>query len=302
MYHLNTEIVFRRGFLAGVNASRDGAFTGHAGELFAAHPATTVWLEGEEDELRAAARCPHLARVRDLGAYRAHPAGLATLLASQFATGLRGLHLQGIRIGARTERLGNFLPVLDLPGFVELARLGLSFSACNADEVRQFARLKAVRGLTELTLECDALGDTAARELAAAPALAGLHTLRLRASLLGDAGVRHLAESPHLGELQLLTLFGANRVTGAGFAALAASPHLQNLTDIDLRFTSATAGDVRTLIESAHLPRLSRLVLNGTPAAAPETRYNSPGLWCECPPDHGPGVVWAAEVRDEGFE
>jgi uncharacterized protein (TIGR02996 family) len=297
MSHLTAEISFRRGFLAGMNASSYGAFTGHAGELLSAHPAT-VWLEGEEDQLRAAARCPHLARVRDLGVFRAHPDGLAALLASQFATGLRGLHLRGIRVGARAERLASFVPVLDLPHFVELARLGLSFSTCNADEVRQFARLKAVRGLTELTLDCDALGDTAARELAAAPGLAGLHALRLRGSLLGDAGVRRLSESPHLGELRRLTLFGAKRVTTDGFAALAASPHLRNLTDLDLRCTNAIADDVRALIDSPQLPRLSRLVLNCTPAAGPNAQVNTDDSWYACPPDDGPGVLWAAEARE----
>lgn len=291
--------VFRRGFLAGVNASGRGAFAKYAGELFAAHPVTSVWLGGDENQLRTVARSPYLARVRDLGVFDAEPDGLGLLLRSQFATGLRGLHLDEVRLVTRRTRLIDFFSVLDVPHLTGLSRLSLKFDSTDVKESRQFARLKVLPALTELTLHADALADTTVRELVATPAVAGLRVLRLGGSRLTDAGVRHLAESTHLAELRRLTLSGAHRVTAEGFAALAEAPHLANLTDLDLRSTNVTSDDTRALIDAPNLPRLSRLVLNCTPAAGPDAQFDH-GPWNACQPDHGPGVLWAAEARQAG--
>jgi uncharacterized protein (TIGR02996 family) len=285
--------VLRRGFVTCVNLSSQDILTRRGAALFVAHPITSVWLSGEERGLRAVTRSPHLSRVRDLGVFDAHAEGLVAVLKSQFATGLRGLYLQGTSRLGRYSRFGDYLPLIDGPHAGGLTRLGLTFAGVNADEVKRFARLPLLSNLTELTLFSRAVGDTAVRVLAGTRAAAGLRILRLRADRLTDAGARHLAESPHLGNLRRLTLFAARKVTADGFAALAASPHLWNLTDLDLRYTAVTTDDVRTLLA---LPRLARLVLNGTPAGDPQAQFDH-GAWNTCPPDHGLGVAWASELR-----
>jgi hypothetical protein len=253
-------------------------------------------MPGYEEHLRGAARCPHLVRVRDLGVFNAHRGGLEALLASQFATGLRGLHLQDLQVPSPSARLGDFLPILRLLAGAGLRRLGLCFRGFEASEVRAFARLGLLSRLEELTLDYKGLNDTTARILSDTAALAGLRALRFRGSRVGDAGVRHLAESPHLTGLQRLSLYGARRVTDDGFAALARSPHLRNLTDLDLRYTTVTHDAVRALVESPNLPRLSRLLLVGTPAAPRDAEIDS-ASWHTCPPDQHTGVVWVAELR-----
>lgn len=276
------DMVFRRGFVAEMSFAGRDVFERYAGQVFAAHPVTSVWLTGQESHLRAVARSPQLLRVRDLGVRGIEHHSLVRLIASQFATSLRGLHLQGMHRFDRLSRLADYLPLIDGPHVGAVTRLSIEYSGVNADEVKQFIRLKVLSNLTELMLYSDTNGDTVARGLATTPAVARLRVLRLRADRLTDAGVRHLAASPHLCELRRLTLFGARRITSEGFAALAASPHLRNLTDLDLRYT-ATPDDVRVLLA---LPRLSRVVLG-----------SATGAWNACQPDHGPGVVWASELR-----
>jgi uncharacterized protein (TIGR02996 family) len=267
---------FCRGFVESVYCSKADAFVKHGRALFANNPASEVWMYGAEGPLRDAARCPHLARVRNLGVVNAHREGLEALLASQFATGLRGLYFQYLQVDSPRERLADFTPILALPGLAPLKRLALCFSGFDTTEVRRFALLRVTSGLEELTLNCDSLSDTAVRVLTSMSFLAGLHTLQLQGARLSDASMGYLQSCPHLKGLRRLSLYGAKRVTKDGFRTLARGPYLQNLTDLDLRYTNLTDDDVWILARSKSLPRLSRLVWPAHPRQAPTTRSTPP--------------------------
>jgi hypothetical protein len=242
------------------------------------------------------ARNPYLARIRDLGIFGAHPEGLRALLASQFVTDLRGLHLRRLRVPTFRDRLADFIPILELPYLAQITRLSLNFSGLDLGELRQFIRRGLLGRLAVLTLYCDAIGDTTVREIAATPDATNLRTLRFNSRRLTDASVQHLSASPHLSELRRLSLVNAQRVTDGGLEMLAASSHLRNLTDLDLRYTSVTSDGVEALIRSPNLPRLARLILAGTPAGGEDAKVDS-ASWHLCPPDQHTGVLWVSESR-----
>jgi uncharacterized protein (TIGR02996 family) len=116
--------------------------------------------------------------------------------------------------------------------------------------------------------------DTAGvQALASSPYLTRLTTLDLRWNRIGDEGVGALASSPYLGRLTNLNLFDTGLVTCAGgngiglslscIQALLASPHLPNLTDLDISGNSLGTGAVCALAASPALARLTSLDLFG---------------------------------------
>ena len=258
------------GFLTCIHCSSNSLSSRNSPALFSEHPITVVWLTGANRT--CGTRATLLTRVRDIGVFRAHRDGLMALLASQFVTVLRGLHLQRLDTPTYRDRLADFFPILERPDLKHLTRLSLNFSGLDLHELADFVQLDVLSQLTELTLDSTSMGDTTARTLAASPNVAGLRVLRLRNSRLSDAGVALLAGSPHLSGLRRLSLFSAKNLTDAGLSALAVSPHLRNLTDLDLRYTEVTTMGANALIESPHDPLTPCLILRERPRPATRRR------------------------------
>jgi uncharacterized protein (TIGR02996 family) len=257
-------IEFRRGFVAEVAAGVK-TFLSKAAGLFARAPVTRLFTRIDKAGLEALTDSAHLAGLCDLSLGDADPAGVARLLASPHAAGLRGLHL--VALAGFAARFAALAPVLESPKLAELTRLSIRHVGFDEADVRHFVRLPALRGLETLRLESWDATDTSLRELAAAE-LPKLRSLDLACNqAMTDETVRALAESEHLRNLTLLDLRNS-RVGDTGLRALAQSTNLPNLTDLGLLLIDVTVAGVRTLLESPNLPRLSRIELLRSPDLA----------------------------------
>jgi hypothetical protein len=109
---------------------------------------------------------------------------------------------------------------------------------------------------------------TLATPLAAFAPLAGLTSLRLLPSRgypalnLGVSGTKVLVQSPHLANLTLLDLTG-HRIGVGGTAAVANSPHLRRLRTLILTNNKIGPKGARALAASPHLDNLILLDLRG---------------------------------------
>jgi uncharacterized protein (TIGR02996 family) len=125
---------------------------------------------------------------------------------------------------------------------------------------------------------CDQLpGDAETAVLVASPHVRGLIGLTLHGNGLSSAGAQALANSPHLSGLRELDLGGwwdrtgfgnVNDLGDRGAEALAASPYLRQLTDLDLRMNGIGDRGVTALAASPILARLRCLDLSDNPVRA----------------------------------
>jgi uncharacterized protein (TIGR02996 family) len=109
--------------------------------------------------------------------------------------------------------------------------------------------------------------------------LVGVVALSAEGMRLGPVGAEALAQSPHLHNLTTLNL-ARNGIGAAGAEALAQSPHLHNLTTLNLSLNRIGAAGVEALAQSPHLHNLTTLNLarNGIGAAGAEALAQSPYL------------------------
>ena len=115
----------------------------------------------------------------------------------------------------------------------------------------------------ELSLAGGELGNGGVYHLVRSPHLRRLRALDLSFNGLDDAGVRFLAGSAALPRLERLALNDNGHITWDGVTALAASPYLAGLTDLDLGGNDVNDAGVRALAASTTLGRLSGLKLAG---------------------------------------
>ena len=112
--------------------------------------------------------------------------------------------------------------------------------------VRAFAEHAAFEGLEELGIERSSLGDSV-EALADASWMRSVRVLSLQENQVDDAGCRALAASPHLGALQDLQLY-KNALTKAGVEALLAGlPALRNLRVYGVKVSNAERERIRAL-------------------------------------------------------
>jgi len=118
-----------------------------------------------------------------------------------------------------------------------------------------------LRGLREIDLCGNYLGNSVIAQLARAPHLDELRTLQLGFNDLTDAGLRALAEIPHLANLCELHLEDNKRLATPGLRALADSPYFPNLRLLNLSGNALTDSAVRVLINAEGLTHLNAVAL-----------------------------------------
>ena len=119
----------------------------------------------------------------------------------------------------------------------------------------------ALGQLEEISLAGGDLGNGGVEQLSRGPRLASLRALDVSFNGLDDAGVRLLARSAACAGLHRLALNDNGQITWDGVAALAASPHLAELTDLDLGGNDVNDAGVKALTASRTLTRLSAVRL-----------------------------------------
>jgi uncharacterized protein (TIGR02996 family) len=218
--------------------------------------------------VQAVAGSPHLARLTHLGLsqYRAvrerssvlTEAGARALASSRFLAGLTSLDLSGQSLlgdaGARA-----------LAESHSLTRLrALTLSGCGITHLgmRSLGAAPFAGELASLDLDDNNLGNEGAEALASA-AWPGLRKLSLRYDAIGARGAIALASSPGLAGLVQLDLIG-NSLTDAGVKALAQSPHLKRLRTLNVSLgRPGREGFIGDSAREALLARFGKDVLGG---------------------------------------
>lgn len=276
--HLDKRVVggvwYERGFLADVRVYAK-RFLAEAERFFADDPIQTVRiakLTAKQGSVPPAVlfRTPHLARVRKLDVSNAGLGtdGLCALADAPHAGGVRELVLQENPV--TVEGLSR---LMDAPNWAALRALDFNRLAPRGDDI--IAALAASAGLRKvraLDLFMTCVSQIGARALAESPHAAGLEVLRIGGPdftfaenglpLPDDHAIAEaVAGSPRVRNLKELDL-SHRRIGIAGLRALVESPHLKNLRRLRLRNCALPAGEALALVKGAkHLRGLYVLEL-----------------------------------------
>ena len=222
--------------------------------------------------------------VLDLSRLRLGKADVVRLGRSPKLAGLRGLHL-----GSSFYEAGTLEALVAGDGLTSLQALDLSIDWLGFLQAKRLAKWPRLGQMRVLNLAGNDLGSAGVAALAAAP-LGNLRRLNLQSCKLRDAsacalakapldnltwlyllhnnidsrGVIALARSPHLAQLTYLDLSVYLAEVGAGDAgaeALAGSPSMSNLEHLGLVENSVGDAGALALARSPHLTRLRRLNL-----------------------------------------
>jgi uncharacterized protein (TIGR02996 family) len=222
------QVRFKGGFIHAIQADA-ATFLTKGSSLLAVEPVLEVnLLDAGDDEVRALAAMPAVAKLAELKLVGSFGDESAALLAtSPHLSSLTSLNVKG-------------------------GPLGKAFAA-------SVANLKMLELLCLTGVE---MGDESVSVLAAGahPALQRLYLAR---NELSDEGVTALAKSRGLGALRVLCL-GGNDISDEGVAAIAASKGLPNLAVLELDSTSVTDEGVEALAKSRTLKALKKLNLART--------------------------------------
>jgi uncharacterized protein (TIGR02996 family) len=212
------------------------------------------------------ARSRHLVRLDalDLGFTELGDKGLQKLAGSPVFAGLRSLHINGNENG----RIGvpGMRALAESAHLTELAHLDLSGNELSDPAIRALLEGPLARQLTHLVVHGNRLGDGGTASLVGSLAFTRMaerdRVIDLRRVQMGPAGAQALAASPALRAVEELDL-EANVLGDAGLAALAASPHLTRLRVLSLRENRISDDGVRALARSPLLATLRLLDLTG---------------------------------------
>lgn len=150
------------------------------------------------------------------------------------------------------------------PSLSRLRVLSLRFSRAITDAaVADLAASPYLARLEGLDFGQTAITDAAAQALATSPRSACLTTLGMDLTGVGNAGLEALIQSPHLSALRNLTI--GSRITDPGVRVLAAAPVSSRLRSLNLSFNRqlGVAG-AEALAASEHLTNLEELDLRET--------------------------------------
>lgn len=202
------------------------------------------------------------------GCYRFDTPGAEAIANATHLTNLRVLDLCGCQIGDEgLEALAN-APHL---GGLHSLRLGVdhddSDNALSARGVAALTRSPYLRHLTQLSLNCNGIGDVGLGELLQWPHLANLTELDLGCCHLNEAGLLRLAQAPTLTNLRRLDLSVNGTMTPALVDALVRS-ELPDLCELHLSPGDVAAAHLESL--RARFPRLVLADLAMQPATLGE--------------------------------
>jgi uncharacterized protein (TIGR02996 family) len=242
---------YDRGLITSVQGTA-AQIAGMPKRVWQRHPIRELVLDGFAGRLGRVLALPHLPRIRRLWLFgqgdQAPTAGDFDALATcPLLTGLRSF--------TNTANCGNGLAAL--------------------------ARCPSVRGLTELSLLDDTLGDEGIAALCVgADNLRGLRRLSIRSRVIGPGTAVALARTPALAGLEFLQLY-LGPTGDEGAVALAGSPHLAGLRELQLQSQGIGPVGAEALAATQHLTRLVRLSLSGNRFGAAGARAVVSGRWAE---------------------
>lgn len=206
------------------------------------------------------ANARHLARleVLDLSDNDFGSDGAAALGESPYLGHLRELTLSGNPIGDR-----GLCDLVASPSISALEVLALAECGVGDEGVRALCQAN-LPSLRTLELDMNYFDGAALIGLAEASFARTLTELRLGDGPIGDDGAQSIADAPLTG-LRTLTL-NASEVTSVGALALARSPHLSNLRELELSSNDLSDAAIAELIQ--RFRRLTRLEVWGCEAGA----------------------------------
>ena len=194
----------------------------------------------------------------------------ATLFASTKLAPLRTLDLSGSGLGE-----AELAHLADAPHLGGLRSLVLCENRLTARALERLVSSQALASLAHLDLTKNPhIGDVEAEAMAARPGFRRIKSLDMFGSAITARGVRAIAQSPHAAGLEKLRVgsphfLGVPSVRGLGAVsdaaaiaeAVASSPHLSNLKELDIAWRQISHVGVEALASSPHLKNLRRLRL-----------------------------------------
>jgi uncharacterized protein (TIGR02996 family) len=150
-------------------------------------------------------------------------------------------------------------PLLRAPHIDRLTTLNFRPNRIRAAGAHALAAEPALAGVKRLLLDGNQIGDEGVRALVASPYTTALRVLDLSGCKVWQGGLEALAAWPGLSRLRELRL-DRNSIRH-GLVSLAASPGLAGLERLSLRHAELTDATVEALAESPHLDGLRELDL-----------------------------------------
>jgi uncharacterized protein (TIGR02996 family) len=258
---LATGFTFHRGLLDTVSVDVP-TFVARGEEMFRRAPVRGVKFLDAARHVETLADCELLGRVRGLGLCGADlgNGGLNVLLRSPHLTGVESLDLSfnglddnAARLLGRTSALPR-LRELRLNDNARLTSVGLT----------ALAESPGLGGLELLDVSANDIGPPGIEAVVASPYLGDLHTFVAHSNPLGDGGVAALAGSELLARMlarEPKLALPRSGIGPDGARALAKSPVLAAVRELDLTGNQLADDGTRAVAESDHLPNLRRLVL-----------------------------------------
>lgn len=228
-----------------------------------------IGLEG----VKALARSPGIAHLRKLDLYGSAGVdeedeefpgstlgveGVRALAPSPYLTGLTELMLSWNEMGDKGA--GALSRATSLHG---LRRLDISMNEMGEKGATAIAGSPNLTSLVDLDIGYNDISDSGVRALVDSPSMAGLRKLSLAWTEVTDESMYALAKSPHLTQLRTLNL-SSNRITAAGLRAILFSPNAAHLRRLILGGHTEHDPDdgmVAAIAESPYLARLYELDL-----------------------------------------
>jgi uncharacterized protein (TIGR02996 family) len=215
-------------------------------------------------------------RSLSLGYNKIGPPGIAALLRSPNLAGVEELKISFNGPSDDGPGDAGLAALASSPTVRRLRSLDLAESLVTAEGARHLAGAAHLATLRTLDLHDNPVGPAGARHLAASPHLAGLRWLSLAQAGIDDEALQALASSPYLRPRVLLLARSAldredngdevppsrNAVGPAGLAALAASPLVAGLEELDLSYNAVGEAGLAALAASPHAGVMGKLKLS----------------------------------------
>jgi uncharacterized protein (TIGR02996 family) len=206
---------------------------------------------------------PHLAGLTTLRIHgcRLGPDGVLALMTSPHATQLNWLDVGHNHLGPEAA-----VALAGAPGLRSLTHLSLCLNQIGPVGVKALLASPHLARVEELDLSANHLGPEGMAALVAQPLPPSLRRLHLWGNDIGPEGAMILAGWPYLSQLTSLDLHmsgGMGAISVEGAEALAASPYLASLLDLNVGHNAIGLEGKATLEQSPHLRNLISLDTTG---------------------------------------